>query len=260
MKKAIKSVSGGKLRINWWKAALVVVLTTIAVGCGNEYDISSARALNGKDVRLQNVNMVLSFSTCDNLFFDKIRDFDHEEHKMISSDTLLEVYSNWPSMEQKEKMEHPWLFGEFVDSAYTKRKTALLMGRCVFSYKFENYLNFDGVSAMIYNVAYIFSVPRKALTALRCSDGIIGYVGDLITLVIGLLLAIIGFFLSTFLGILCHPFETLANLLVGIGYFGDGGFEAWKIYVLHTNFFASLWDLVWGGVIYPLWQAVTFWL
>lgn len=259
MKKAIMSVFGGKLRMNWWKVVMVAALTTMAVGCGNENDVSSARALDGKDVRLQNLSIVLSFNTCDNLFFEKIRDYDHEKDEIVSSDSLLAVYSNWRSMERNERLEHPWLASEFFDSAYTKRKTALLMGRCVFSYKFDNYVRFDGISAMIYNVAYIFSAPRKALTALRSSDGITGYIGDMVVLGIGIVLAIIGFFVSTFLGLVCHPLETLSNLLIGIAYFGDGGFAAWKAYVLHTNLFASLWDLVWGAMIYPLWQAVMFW-
>lgn len=259
MKKAIKSISNENLHMNRWKAIVFAVLATFVVGCGNEYDVIRAKALDGKDVYLQNLSIVLSFSTCDNLFWDKIWQHDHDTDKVVSSDSLLATYYNWRSMETNEKLEHPWLASEFFDSAYTKRKTALLMGRCVFSYKFDNYIRFDGVSAMIYNVAYIFSVPRKALTALRCSDGIIGYISDLIILAIGFFLAIIGFFVSSILGLVCHPLETLSNLLVGVAYFGDGGFEAWKAYVLHTNFFASLWDLVWGAIIYPLWQLVMFW-
>ena len=240
----------------WCKIIAVVAFATMAAGCGNEMDVSSARASRGRDFRFHTQSIKFSLGYCDNMFLCQL---DKNEGK-LSSDSLYEVYCSvpeWMDEGATEKLrEHVWL--AFPDSACSKRKAALMMGRCVFNYKWKNYIHFDGVSAMIYNVAYICSIPRKALTGLRCSDGIFGWALDLRSLAIGFVLAVIGFFVSTILGVICHPFETLANLLVGI-YWGDG-FEAMKGYAWNTNFFASLWDLVWGAIIYPLWQAVVFWL
>lgn len=147
-------------------------------------------------------------------------------------------------------------FGEQKGDACTNRKLALAMARGMWSYKFSNYFHLDGVSGLIYNVTYIASIPAKALTGLRSSDGVFGYVGDLIKLLLGAIAAIIGIFAATILNTLCHPLQTIANLTIGLFYFDSG----WFSYVFSTNFIASLWDLVWGGIIYPLWQALTFWL
>lgn len=142
------------------------------------------------------------------------------------------------------------------NEACTNRKLALAMARGLWSYKFPNYFYMDGVSGLIYNVTYLASVPAKALAGLRSSDGIFGYVGDLLKLLLGAIAAIIGIFAATIFNTICHPFQTIANLTIGLLYFDSG----WWTYVTHTNIFASLWDLIWGGMIYPLWQALTFWL
>ena len=147
-------------------------------------------------------------------------------------------------------------FNEGNGNASANRKYALAMARGLWSYKFANYFHLDGVSGLIYNATYIASVPAKALTGLRSSDGVFGYIGDLIKLLLGAIAAIIGLFAAPILNTLCHPLQTIANLTIGLFYFDSG----WFSYVFSTNFIASLWDIVWGGIIYPLWQALTFWL
>lgn len=154
------------------------------------------------------------------------------------------------------------------DWACSKRGAAVSMAREVFTYSFKNYFMLDGVSGFIYNVGYIFSVPHKALRGLRCMDGIGGYLGALFKLAWGTVAAAVGVVASPIINTVIHPFETLANLTVGIihvdgiewlGIHPSGSNCGWFGYVLRTNLIASLWDLGWGAVIYPLWQMVMFW-
>ena len=73
----------------------------------------------------------------------------------------------------------------------------------------------------------------------------------------------VGIVAAPVINTVCHPIETLANLTVGVL-----PLQLWELeevdsyigYVFRTNILYSLWDLIWGGVIYPLWQALTFWL
>ena len=150
--------------------------------------------------------------------------------------------------------------------AFAKRKAALSMSREVFCYSFKNYVQLDGVSGFIYNVSYIMQVPHKLLRGLRAMDGIWRYIKAVFKLILGTIFAIVGLVLSPLVNTLCHPFETLANLIVGVysgnlfGFFSDGyGDMSWFGYACRTNLLASLWDLIWGGIIYPIWQLLIFW-
>ena len=149
-----------------------------------------------------------------------------------------------------------WHKFHFYRSAYSKRVVALLMARTCYTYTFKNYINMDGVSGLIYNTAYVFSIPRKLLTGIFIADGICEYLKNSAKLLIGGVFAVAGIPCSFVINTICHPIETLANLTVGVAYFGDDWFE----YVRNTNLVVSLWDLIWGGIIYPLWQALVFWL
>ena len=152
--------------------------------------------------------------------------------------------------------------------AFAKRKAALEMSREVFCYSFKNYFFLDGVSGFIYNVSYIMQVPHKLLRGIRAMDGLWRYIKAVFKLILGAIFALVGLVLAPIVNTVCHPFETLSNLLVGIysgNLFGvlDGGYDhgtSWFGYVFRTNIIASLWDLIWGGMIYPLWQALIFWL
>ena len=81
-----------------------------------------------------------------------------------------------------------------------------------------------------------------------------------VALLLGAVASIIMLFIGFFVGFICHPFETISNLVFPIyfmapsGIFTFGGYhrEMWWNYLLHTNFFASLWDLIWNSIIMPL--------
>lgn len=147
-------------------------------------------------------------------------------------------------------------WNEYIDSAYQKRVHALLMGRCLYTYTFKNYIGFDGVSGLIYNTAYVFSIPRKILTGFLTSEGAIEYLWNTTKLLVGGVFAVVGIPCSFVVNSICHPWETLANLTVGVLYFGEG----WGTYVANTNIIVSLWDLVWGAILYPLFQALIFFM
>ena len=149
-----------------------------------------------------------------------------------------------------------WHETAFHCSAYTKRVMALLMARCGYTYTFKNYVNLDGVSGLIYNTAYVFSIPRKILTGMLTAEGAGEYLWNTTKLLVGGVFAVVGIPLSLVVNTVCHPIETLANLTVGVAYFGEG----WGTYVANTNLIASLWDLIWGAIIYPLVQAVVFFM
>ena len=144
---------------------------------------------------------------------------------------------------------------DFKDYAFNKRNAALIVARTGFTYQFGNYYHLDGVSGLIYNVAYLFSIPRKILTYWKCADGITGYLWGVLMLLFGGLCSIVGCVLATVVNTLCHPIETLANLTVGVVYF-----DHWFTCLIRTNIVASLWDLIWGGIIYPLVKAVLFFM
>ena len=149
-----------------------------------------------------------------------------------------------------------WHESGYYRSAYTKRVMALLMGRCGYTYTFKNYFNLDGASGIIYNTAYVFSIPRKMLTGMLTSEGAIEYLCNTTKLLIGGVFAIVGIPCSFVINTICHPFETLANLTVGVAYFGNG----WGTYVANTNLIVTLWDLIWGAILYPLLQALIFFM
>lgn len=162
--------------------------------------------------------------------------------------------AGWFAGSNHERVEISGLRPE-IDCACAKRKAALLWARCKFTYEFGSYYHLDGVSGVIYNVCYIASIPRKLIAYLRSADGIGGYIYGIGQLLFGLLCAVIGCVLSFVVNLLCHPLETASNLTIGIFYFSND----WIGYVVNTNLIASLWDLIWGGIVYPLLKALMFW-
>ena len=144
---------------------------------------------------------------------------------------------------------------DFKDYAFNKRAAALIVARCGLTYQFGNYYNLDGVSGLIYNVAYLFSIPRKILTYWKCADGVMGYLWGIVLVLFGGLCSIVGCVAAPVINTICHPLETLSNLTIGVFYFDN-----WLTCVWRTNLLASLWDLIWGGIIYPLIKAVLFWM
>lgn len=171
------------------------------------------------------------------------------------------------------------------NSAYLKRKCAIILGRETFFYSLLNYdygsfnranlshtrvgpafpeillcMGFDGVSNVLYNTSYLCSTPVKMIRCHQISNGVGEWLINEILLLLGAVASIIMLFIGFFVGFICHPFETISNLVFPIyfmapsGIFTFGGYhrEMWWNYLLHTNFFASLWDLIWNSIIMPL--------
>lgn len=158
----------------------------------------------------------------------------------------------------------PVVYDTHMYHAFSKRRAALNLSRQLYGYSFQNYVILDGVSGFIYNFSYLMQIPHKLLRGMRCMDGPVRYVKSVIYLGIGAVFAIVGCVAAPVINTICHPIETLANLTVGIlpiNVFGitDDTHISIGQYIFRTNIIASLWDLTWGGIVYPLWQALTFW-
>lgn len=150
-------------------------------------------------------------------------------------------------------------------TACSKRKAALDMSREVWTYSFKGYIAMDGVSSLIYNVGYLCSIPHKVVRGLFCMDGVVCYIGALFKLALGAVCAAVGVVAQTVVGVIFHPFETIANLTIGVVGFDFTGTQramglSYTKYIFHTNLIATLVDLIWGAIIYPLLQTVLFWL
>lgn len=224
-----------------------IVLMGAVVGCGNRYDCDSAEGLSGAPQWMGNLSWKPTLNKSDQQYYMHLVN--------TRGDRLLSWADDVKRGEVQPSWSDSWAAYSQTDSAWAKRKAALLHARCKLTYSWETWMEFDGISSVIYNVAYIFSAPCKILKTLRCSDGILGWIKDVVSILICVVLAVIGFFIESILGLIMHPVETLANVC-GIMNFGEG----WFNYFVHTNLIASLWDLVWGGMIYPLWQMLIFWL
>lgn len=237
-------------------------------GCGKEDRIKMAEsnAKSGCNVIL--LSGITSWqprgSKADLLYNEMVHEegTDYLEMKVNPSATRgmsgKEMAEKWRSGEfanAQHDYDEVYVSNTFEDYAFSKRTAALVVARCGFTYQFGNYYHLDGVSGLIYNVAYFFSIPRKLLTYGKCADGISGYAYGVAQLLFGGVCSIVGCVAATAVNTICHPLETLSNLLVGVGYF-----DHWLTCVANTNLIASLWDLIWGGIIYPLFKAIVFWM
>lgn len=159
----------------------------------------------------------------------------------------------------------------YSNSAFTKRKAALELSRMQYSYKWFNYqpypeswpslkfllaFQLDGVSNVIYNASYLCNIPKKVQISCHLRNSIV----DVVYLIWGGLSALFMLPLSFLIGTICHPWETLANLTVGIIFippdsisvFSWDYWRLWWDYVCNTNILTSLWDLLYHGIIHPL--------
>lgn len=185
----------------------------------------------------------------------------HIDPQLNVMDALYEdCYSK--SYDQSDSLfcqRDPDVYIRCSDFAFAKRRAALNLARRVYGYSFRHYVTLDGVSGFIYNVSYLAQIPHKLLRGMRCMDGPVRYVKSVLYLGMGAVCAVVGCVLAPIVNTVCHPFETFANLTVGIIPLGLEDAISIGQYVFRTNIVASLWDLIWGGIIYPLWQALTFW-
>lgn len=236
-------------------AALVALLV---VGCGrddSDRDVYSSEymASTGTKYGWTTVDVSITYNKAD-WRFKRWLTAKNSDYLRRTAENFL---GNGLSAAVVDRSSTNWQsYGDYQESAYAKRKVALLMARCGYTYTFKNYIVFDGVSGLIYNTAYLFSIPRKLLSGMLALVGVKEYLWNSTKLLIGGVFAVIGIPCAFIVNTLCHPFETLANLTIGVAYFGQG----WFHYVLNTNLVASLWDLLWGAIFYPLLQAVFFFM
>ena len=153
----------------------------------------------------------------------------------------------------------PAVYSRCHDFAFAKRRAALNLARRLYGYSFKHYITLDGVSGLIYNVSYLAQIPHKLLRGMRCMDGPVRYVKSVLYIAFGAVCAVVGCVASPVINTLCHPCETLSNLIIGIVPLDLEDSISIGQYIFRTNLIASLWDLIWGGIVYPIWQALTFW-
>ena len=128
------------------------------------------------------------------------------------------IYINFTDL-KFDKLKEYHLLNDYVLKKYKAGKqNYLFIDEVQLCPQFGNYYNLDGVSGLIYNVAYLFSIPRKILTYWRCADGLMGYLWGVVLVVLGGLLSIIGCVIAPIVNTICHPIETLSNLTIGVFY------------------------------------------
>ena len=250
----------------WWGALFLILSCVFNVGCARQDEIEAANEFAGErwPGAIAFASYCPKMNKTDLLYFTDIAKYNSDSlyneafcrslEKISQTDRGALCRAGWFAGSNHERVVIYGLRPE-VDCACAKRKAALLWARCKYTYEFGSYYNLDGVSGLIYNACYIASVPRKLIVYLRSADGVLGYAWGIVQLLFGVICAVVGCVLSVVVNTLCHPFETLSNLTVGVFYFSSD----WIEYVTHTNILASLWDLVWGGLIYPLLKAIMFW-
>ena len=232
------------------------ILMLFLTGCGSESDHMKAEARLAADGYRQSIR----WSTI-----------------TWRSSVMDVVYRQGIDMIAISSRINPKFFREdyFLDSAPAKRKIALVMGRDLYFYKLFNYQqepsgnltwNFliatqmDGVSGLIYNAAYICTSPFKLLVTLRASCGFWNCIWNLLGLLLGVAAALLMLPLAPLLGTICHPFETFSNLFAGIflwppegvSIFSGEYWTMWWDYLCNANLFASVWDLLWSAIVFPL--------
>lgn len=128
----------------------------------------------------------------------------------------------------------------FAVTPYTKRKTAIILGSRLISYRIVTYDydshkvkgllsgEFDLVSNLLYNTAYITAIPAKAISFGKFilqdrpvfKSGLLSVFGKfylwawlIIQLIWGFICAMVMLLVGTILGFLCHPLDSLGGLL-----------------------------------------------
>lgn len=141
-----------------------------------------------------------------------------------------------------------------VDSAFCKRWTSGKLAFFLYNYKLLNYnidgglswnflvaMRMDAYSNFNYNLGALCLVPRKIIISPRVSTSFFGWIGNIIVVLFDACLALVMLFVGPIIGMICHPFESLANITIGLLYIPEHGFVQYKEYILHVNLVASLW-------------------
>ncbi len=225
----------------------------------------------------KNTDIVVRSTDLDEVVSHQLIAFDLDTYETLSPSERLYL-----SPEEQQKLfyarnKHALNY-YYYNSAFAKRKIALVLSRTQYSYKWFNYqpypeslpalkfllaFQLDGVSNVIYNASYLTNIPKKVLISCNLKYSII----DVIYLFWGGLSALFMLPISFLIGTICHPWETLANLTAGIIFippnsisvFSWDYWRLWWDYVCNTNVIASFWDLLYHGIFLPLREFIRCW-
>ena len=158
------------------------------------------------------------------------------------------------------------------DSAFCKRKASGELAVYLYNYKLLNYdisgdlswnflvaMRLDAYSNFNYNLGALCLVPRKIIISPRVSTSFFGWIGNIIVVLFDACLALVMLFVGPIIGMICHPFESLANIIAGVLYIPEYGFEQYKGYILNVNFVASVWDTL-KLLFYVVLHTLFFWV
>ena len=158
------------------------------------------------------------------------------------------------------------------DSAYCKRKASGELALYLYTYKLLNYDNDDGLSRnflvamrmdalsnLNYNLTFLCGVLWRIIISPRVSTSFFDWIGNIIVILFDFCLGVVMLAVGPFIGFICHPFESLANLTVGFTYFPEYGWEQYKAYVTHVNLIASAWDMI-RFLYVILLRTLLFWV
>lgn len=159
-----------------------------------------------------------------------------------------------------------------TDSAFCKRMAATELALYLFDYKFLNYapdgklscnfllaMRLDAISNLKYNLLSLVNIPRRIIILPRVSVSFVDWIGNLITVVIDLLLALIMLFIGPVIGFICHPLESLANFTIGLLYIPDYGIEQYLAYIKQVNLISSVWYTL-KAIFVIIMRTVLFWI
>lgn len=143
-----------------------------------------------------------------------------------------------------------------MDSAFCKRRAAMELSTYLYTYKLLNYdsdglswnfliaMRLDALSNLNYNLSFLFGVPWRIIVSPRVSISFFDWIGNIIVILFDFFLGVFMIVVGPFIGFICHPFESLANLTIGFAYIPQYGWEQYKFYVSNVNLIASVWDLI----------------
>ncbi len=224
---------------------LCVVAAGLLTGCGNESETAGSQfyapsCMTDLNVKTTSADRILLNIT------------DDRSHPMFSESRNRILYYD-------------------KDSAYCKRMASGELALLLYDYKLLNYnmngglswnflvaMRLDAYSNFNYNLGALCLVPRKIIISPRGSTSFFGWIGNIIMILVDACLALVMLFVGPIIGMICHPFESLANITIGLLYIPEDGFVQYKEYILNVNLLASVWDtlqlLFWIVV-----RTILFW-
>ena len=193
--------------------------------------------------------------------------------KLTSAD---KIYFNVYNAELQEriytKQYHNSVVYKDIDSAFCKRKATVELSLYPYSYKLLNYkedgslsgnfliaMRLDAASNFGYNLVSLCRIPNRLIISPRVSTGLFDWLWNIIIIAWDLVLSFVMLFIAPIIGFICHPWESLSNLTIGILYIPTDGFEQYCKYVKGTNIIMSVWDLL-KCLCIVLIRTIFFWI